>query len=1812
MTDNKFRKHIGLIKGSKSLADIGRHYAKTQGSATAFTFLGKDDGDNQSLDYAAVDLRARAIAASLSCSMHKGERALLLYPPGLGFVEAFLGCIYAGIIAVPAYLPQKRKEHWQRLALISRTAEVRAVLTSRSVTSDWDKTPEIAAMFEACQLIATDSIGPSPASSWNYPDVEPTDLAFLQFTSGSTGDPKGVMVSHKALLSNELMIADSFGNDDGLVTAGWLPLYHDMGLIGNVLQPFCLGGHSVNMSPVSFLQSPITWLSMISKFGATTSGAPNFAYDLCVLRITDEQMSGLDLSKWTIAFNGAEPIRAETLKRFSEKFAPCGFSKESFFPCYGLAEATLLVSGGPVRREYRRLMLDGKALERNKIELSDTAGKDTRTLVSSGRVVPGQQLAIVDPEHLTRCPSRTVGEIWLKSPSAARGYWNQAEATRRTFQADIPGESGAHYLRTGDLGFIHENDLYISGRLKDMIIIRGRNIYPQDIEAAVQSSHPAFRAGGGAAFSIDHDNEEKLIIVQEVERTQARSLDKEGAARIIAQAIGEAFGIQVHDVMLIRHGTLVKTSSGKIEHRTCKRKYLESGLVLQYPKVVPPKIAETAPPPGDPLDQLRHMAASILKVRPESIDPSVSLIAYGLDSLATLAMQHALELEFTVKIPADKMFSGPSLNSIAELLALQAPAHPRKDSGDREPSEKAPRSAEDGQEPVRTGLALNQKALWTLYQLDPTSSAYNVAAAIRFDESLDEGRLKAAFYEVIRRHESLRAVFDATDDQPAQSFVQENPRAFSWVRVVNEAESFFSERIGLCAKEPFDLKSGPAFRATLFENIGHYSVMLISAHHLVIDLWSMVQIIEELAIIYSGGDLSGRPPPRPYADFVALSERRMKDPGFKAQWNYWEGQLSGPLPVLTLPTDRPRPRFQSFAGESIVLKVGADTAEKVNALAKKENCTPFTLLLAGYLALLHRYTGETDICVGCPTAGRPDESFASTIGYFVNPLVIRSRPSSEIRFKDYLGQVKDLVSGALANADIPIQGLVERLSITRDPAIPQLFQTIFTLKRAHRLANVDGFIAGDPKVVTKIGDLTLRYYPLPCLGSQVDLSMTVVEADNTFSIHIEFNPELFNEATIRRFGRHYGMILRSIVADPAARLGQLALMDKEERAFVGGSTVLPKSERQGCLHTLFERQAGVQPAAAALRSPGVELTYSELNGRANRMAHCLLKLRLNRARPVVVMTDDQVFQIETILGTLKAGHFFLCLDPAHPPLRIDQIFSASAPAVIVADRAAFDLHRSVFDGQIRNGCKVVVLGVKIEVISNDPASDIYDRSEFPTGDPDCGITETSPAYLVYTSGSTGAPKGIVQSHRSFVQFLNWQIRTFGMRKGERIANWSSIVYDASYCEIFGALGSGAALCMTSPSVRYNPIELLRWIHKEQISIFQTVPSFFSSILQTIENESAADRQFESLKHIMLAGEELRSDLIRAWRRRFGHKTALWNLYGPTESVLATYYPVKDIQPNQWSVPIGREIEGRQILIIDPRGELCPVGVPGEIFIRSQYLAMGYFKDPARTADSFLANPLTSDLSDLVFRTRDCARWLEDGTVEFRGRSDGQLKIRGMRVETGEIEAQLSRYPGVSDAAVTAARDESGESRLVAYLVATGKVDALMLKEFLRPALPSYMLPEFVIQLERLPRTATNKVDRRALPKPDLKRQIHDGPPAQLNELEQQLATIWRDLLKIDSFDVRNSFFDLGGHSLLATRLINKVRLDFGVEISLKDFFYRPTFQGMAEAIQVFRSEQTDKGKALLAIVEQIERMSDSEVLTRLEQIRINSRRKSTA
>jgi acyl-CoA synthetase (AMP-forming)/AMP-acid ligase II/acyl carrier protein len=1333
---------------SQTLIELLRSRTHQQSDRQAYTFLVDEGVVETTLTYGELDQRARSIAARLQSIVEVGDRVLLLYPPGLEYIAAFFGCLYAGAIAVPAY-PPRNNRNLHRLQTLVQNAEAAVSLTTSPILSRI--APHVSQNSYLAPLVwqATDQIPDWVANDWREPSISGDSLAFLQYTSGSTSAPKGVMVSHQNLLHNERLIQSVFQQTDQSVIVGWLPLYHDMGLIGNVIQPLFVGAPCILMSPMAFLQRPVRWLQAISRYRATTSGGPNFAYDLCVRKINDEQRAGLDLSSWQVAFNGAEPVRQETLERFAAAFAPCGFKFDAFRPCYGLAEATLLVSGRTGNEPLVATTVQAGALEAGHA-IKTTSAEDAYTLVNCGGASAQDKVVIVDPKTLTECAPGAVGEIWVAGPGVAQGYWNDPAETDRIFRAYLPENGDGPFLRTEDLGFLLDGKLFVTGRLKDLIIIRGLNHYPQDIELTVERCHTALRPGCCAAFSVEVAGEERLVIVQEVD--QRRQFRAETVIESINEAVAREHELQAHAIVLVTPGTVPKTSSGKIQRFACREAFLSGALEVVAEQrgieYTPAKLEDELAIPDRHDRQavelwLRAQVAGKLNVELQQVDVGQPLTRYGLDSLAAIELAHGVESNFEIAVPLTAFLEGANIAELATRVVEQQQVN----SGEqRRPA---------GEPIARTSapLSVGQRALWFLQQVDPESAAYNLSGALRVLSPLDVPALQRAFQQLMKRHVSLRTTFPSRDGEPAVSVHEDVEVDF----IVHDSSAWddaaLSQYLTDEAHRPFDLEAGPLLRVRLLSRVfsrrGQEQVLLLCLHHIIADQWSLAVLLNELGVLYEAectAALVTLPDLRSqYADYARWQEKLLSGEFGERLLSYWKKQLAGELPNLNLPTDRPYPPVQTYHGASHLFRLNAELTRSLKEVSYARDATLYMTLLAAFQVLLHGYTDQEDILIGSPSAGRSLAEFANVVGYFVNPLVIRADLAGNSTFEAVLSRTRQTVLEAFEHQDYPFPLLTERLQPARDASRSPIFQVMFSMQNTP-LGSGDGLTAlavGEPGAKLQLGQLHLESLPLEQQSAMFDITLRMAEVEGELLASLQYNTDLFDPATITRMAEHFQTLLDGIVNDPSRHLSELPLLTSAESRLLAEWNKTDRDYDQPyCLHELFEQQVERSPEAVALVFEGKRLYYAELNELANQLASRLRQVGVKPETRIGLCVERSFEMVIGLLGILKAGGAFVPLNPSDPPERLSFMFEDAGAQVLLTQK--------------RFG----------HLLSANRAHVIYlDEPYVETGPMTGSSVDVCPenlAYVIYTSGSTGQPKGAMNAHKAIVNRLLWAQEAYAL------------------------------------------------------------------------------------------------------------------------------------------------------------------------------------------------------------------------------------------------------------------------------------------------------------------------------------------------------------------------------------------------------------------------------------------------------------------
>ena len=1069
-------------------------------------------------------------------------------------------------------------------------------------------------------------------------------------------------------------------------------------------------------------------------------------------------------------------------------------------------------------------------------------------------------------------------------------------------------------------------------------------------------------------------------------------------------------------------------------------------------------------------------------------------------------------------------------------------------------------------------LSFSQERLWLLDQFEPGSPAYNLSSALRFTGGLDVEALRRTLDAIRRRHESLRTRFAVRDEVPVQVVDPPAPFALPLVDLeglpAERREEEVLRQARLDAARPFDLQRGPLFRAALLRVSRRDHGLLAAMHHIVSDGWSLGVFTRELGLLYpafSAGKPSPLPPlPIQYPDFAIWQRRTLDGEALEKQLDYWRERLAGLEPVLDLQGDRPRPAQRTRQGDLRPALLPEGLSRELRALSGREGTTLFTTLLAGFLALLRGQTGREDLCLGTPVAGRRQVETEGLIGFFVNTLVLRADLGGAPSFRELVARVHQVVLDAQAHQDLPFERLVSELTTDRSLSHAPIFQVLFALQ------NTSNPSLGLP-------ELAVDGISLPSGSTKFDLSLLLRDTGGAIGGGMEYSLDLFDPATIERLLGRFEALMAAAAADPSLPLTELpALLPAERHQALAEWNDTARAYETGVpLHELVARQAARTPEAVAVAFEDETLTYRELDRRANRLAHLLGDLGVRPDGRVGVLMERSPEMIVALLGVLRAGAAYVPLDPTYPAGRLAVLVGSSGARAVIAQGRLLHLLPEDFE-------RTVLLDRG------------WDGEGLPATAPEIAVDEENLAYALFTSGSTGSPKGVMIPHRGIVNRLLWMQEAYGLTPEDRVLQKTPFSFDVSLWEFFWPLLTGARLVFARPEGHRDPAYLAGLIAREGITTLHFVPSMLQAFLEAPE---ATD--LPSLRRVMASGEALPPELVKRFFSRISHGATLNNLYGPTEASVDVSFWACDPDPARSTVPIGRPIANLRLYVADREQRLQPTGVAGELLLGGVGLARGYLGRPDLTAAAFVPDPFGEVPGARLYRTGDLVRALPDGNVEFLGRIDHQVKIRGFRIELGEIEAVLAAHPGVRECVVVAREDVPGAPFLAAYVAGTAGTDEL--RDGLAQRLPEYMVPAVFVHLDALPLSPNGKVDRKALPAPSLARP-EEEVVAPRNSTEEMLVEIWKELLRVERVGVEDRFFELGGNSLLATQVLARVKHRFGVEVTLQEVFRTPTVAGLAALVDARAVEPTDEAE-LAALLAELEGISDEEAKERAEGLR---------
>jgi acyl-CoA synthetase (AMP-forming)/AMP-acid ligase II/aryl carrier-like protein len=1130
------------------LAQLVSQQAKRYGDKPLYQFLNAENELAHCISFNELERQAMAWAQHLlQQGITPGQRALILMGHEPCYIISFWGCLLAGVVAVPVFPPKQQKTaELERLFAIVDDCQPSAILYSPAFASTVehlrDRVADARCTFiDSSAVTAADSTAPFQA-----PELDDDHLAFLQYTSGSTGAPKGVMVSHSNLLANEQAIAEQFHASDNDVLVMWLPFYHDMGLIGGVIQVLYSGISSYLMSPMHFVQSPLSWLRNMSKYRATVMVAPNFAFDYCCEKISQEQLADIDLSNIRMAINGAEPVHPASMERFLHHCWSTGIKSHIFSPSYGLAEATLLVSCHPPDEALSTLSLSVKGLQQQRVTKPEDQ-QDHLSLAANGQVAKGHQICIVDPQTQAVCGEDQVGEIWVAGPSISRGYWNRDELNPQHFNLRLKGHDG-RFMRTGDHGFLHEQALYITGREKELIILRGRNYYPQDIERGISDRVNGLQAGRIAAFAVaaqdasqDSAPSERLVVVLEPNRQTIKKQAFETLAQASALALNQSLGIQADEIIIARLGTITKTSSGKTQRTACKQRYQQQNIkaYCHWHKPTQQSTAENHhyrfESAADCGEFLRQEIASTANIAVALIATSMKISELGLDSIHIVELAKRVQHHSGVSLSIQQLMHDASIAQLAEAL------HQLMSQADVERTEteiQSKVSAQKSDEILTTAQSYQQQRLWFLHQLNPEQAHHNIVVEVVLEQGIDEQRLAHALNAVAQRHDVLRTSFHDIDGQPVQSI---HPQAQVQFEVIECDAARYEQLKAQQQTHQFALNTAPLWKiyAVTVDNTAY---MLVNFHHLIFDGVSAEIFCRELKHYYH--DEQALPElAHQYHDYSQWQARQLNQNQAEQDLVFWRQQLGGSqnTSLSASVSQAINTAKQSLNVEPCVHQVvlAANLQEQIQRFARQQQLTPFMVLLGAFYLTLHQQTGQHDLTIGTDSANRPLLQWQQQLGFFVNQLALRHEVETEQSVRHYYQGLKTNLMQVYQHQHYPFDQLVSALNPPREGGRTPFFSCKLVWQRLDLQGDEARDKARNKSHIKDAKALAIDEMEILQSTVEFDLLMDFVATEKGLSGDIKFNPKALSLADVQQFSRLYLMALSAMVHSPESSLTQI-------------------------------------------------------------------------------------------------------------------------------------------------------------------------------------------------------------------------------------------------------------------------------------------------------------------------------------------------------------------------------------------------------------------------------------------------------------------------------------------------------------------------------------------------------------------------------------------------------------------------------------------------------------------------------------------------
>lgn len=1518
------------------------------------------------------------------------------------------------------------------------------------------------------------------------------DIAFIQFSSGSTGSPKGVVLTHRNLLTNIAAIHDGIDSPpEGDSFFSWMPLTHDMGLIGFHLTPIFAGWDHFIMPSSLFVRLPNLWLRKISEHQITFTASPNFGYNFVLQYFNEKESQHLDLSSVRVIVNGAEPISFALCQRFTQKMEPYGLANNVIFPVYGLAEASLAASFSKVSSQPKAIKVKRDQLNVGQvIELCDTA--EGISFVNVGRSVQDLSLKLTD-EFGKEVIEGQIGHINIKGGNVTQRYYNNPEITRRTIDQD-------GWLDTGDLGFIWEKDLYVTGRAKEIFFVNGQNYYPHDLEQ-IASEVEGIHLGKVVIQGYFDEQQGESKVIAFVLYKSKKLASFVALSESLKKWVYQQTGIVLSVCIPIRK--IPKTTSGKIQRYRLVEDY-HQGVFNEKLEQVRSIVSTSQFEEPKELNEIEEKLLGIWQrvFQGENLSIHDRFFNLGGDSLKAAKAIQLINQEFNLVLPNKIIFQYPTIR----LLAKNWSSITEEKLAWKMVSEK----------PNTTLIPCSspQKRLYYHWQLYPQALAYNVPVVLELNGTVEKEKLDEAFKVLIQRHEVLRTSFEWSEDGVFQKIHTDISFKLDWATLDNPPQPSDWEAL----LQPFDLQTGPLLRAVVFELTQQNHFLFLDFHHIIVDGTSVKIMLEELFRLYDG--LSLPQANCQYREFVAFEKYRGTQETYLLAQNFWRKHLSNTKPDGAVTSDFVRPAVWKAQGARLSFPFSSKNYQQIQDLAAQQEVTPSLILLALFQWLLSKYDQQSTPVIGVAIDGRGHPLLDQTVGMCVNNLPLSMAVSSGMSFCSYLHAFRKVYFDALSAGEYLFEDMIREMNVERDASHQPLFNTMFMFQDMQSSE-------------LTASDLSIKRLFFDPKTAKYDLSLEFIPNEISPSFELEYCTALFEQASIERLGAQYGFLVNEVLQNPELSLGEIQLPVD----FIT-SEPLPDTGSIDLVH-LFENQVATTPKNIALIDKEEKLTYLALKEKADALAATLLAEGLKPEEKVVVLMDNSSQLVIGILATLKAGGAFVPIDTLYPRIRKQFILEDC--------KANFILTTNDYEAE---ALKLTSSTATCQVVNLDHPSS-FQRSQMK---PAATIAPNHLAYIIYTSGTTGHPKGVMIEHRNIVNYICWAISTYFDEQPCGMPLFTSVAFDLTITSILAPLLSGNQIVIYNKgTVEEN---LRKIFLDERIGVIKLTPSHLR-LLNAMDLSSRATTQ--NLRSLIVGGEVLSASMAAAIQDTYGADLAIYNEYGPTEATVGciVHQFKKEEDQKRRSVPIGNPITGTEIYILGLNLQPLPPGIPGEIYISGVGVARAYIGRGTLNTKRFLSDPFKE--GQRMYKTGDLARWLNDGTIEYLGRLDQQVKINGHRIELQEIENTLLASDQVSEVVAIPHRPNNSDTcRLAVFYRAAKEINKDQLETLARENLPAYMIPSIWKSVTEMPLTINGKIDREALLETleDVSNTVWEAPESRNEEI---IAKVFQQHLPKQLVGINEDFYAMGGDSITAVQIASGIRAA-GLQIQSKDILLYRTIR----------------------------------------------------